>query len=90
MELTEVIDTIENSLSETSGKNILKLCNDFFPEEDFGKVLSDGIIDDMFHIILEEAAASRESCKNIYFFLLNEKVTIDEEEFYSEEEINNG
>ena len=44
----------------------------------------------MYNLILEEANENKKSAEDIYFFLLNEKITIDEDDFYTEEEINHG
>ena len=90
MEINEVISDIELALSISSNKRILQVCNKFLPDEDFGNELNDGIVNDMYYLIVDEIVESNEKAKDIYFYLLNEKITIDEDEFYLEEEINHG
>ena len=90
MDSCEVIEEIESTLSLSSNDKILHICNEYFPEEDFGNDFNSGIIDDMYNLILEEASENKKSAEDIYFFLLDEKITIDEDDFYTEEEINHG
>ena len=90
MDIQEVIRDIEESLTEAPEKKIIALCKEHFPEEDFGDFTNNGMIDDMYNVILDEVGFNNDSAKKIYYFLLNEKIIIDENEFYSEEEINHG
>jgi len=90
MDKMEVIVDIEKKLTEAKEDEIIKLCEKYFPEEDFGEYTNNGIIDDMYNIILNEASSNNEFAIDIYQFLLNEKITIDEDEFYLDEEINHG
>ncbi len=90
MDSYEAIEEIEATLSSSSNDKLLHICNEYFPEEDFGNDLNSGMVDDMYNLILEEANENKKSAEDIYFFLLDEKITIDEDDFYTEEEINHG
>jgi len=90
MELTEVLNDVEEALTDAHSTKLLHLCEEYFPEEDFGTDLKCGIIDDMYNLIIDEVRNNNESAIDIYYFLLNEKISIDENEFYTDEEINHG
>lgn len=90
MDITEVLADIEEHLTEAKDEKIIKLCEQYFPEENFGDFTNNGMIDDMFTVILDEVRSNPGTAKDLYCFLLNEKIIIDEDEFYSEEEINHG
>lgn len=90
MDSTEVLEILEETLSSISNKKLLLICEKYFFEEDFGSDIDSGMIDDMYNLILDEAEINNDFAKDIYFYLLNEKITIDEDEFYSEEEIDHG
>ena len=90
MDIMEVIADIEEVLTESKEDKIIGLCEEYFPEENFGDFSNNGMIDDMYNLILDEVGSNDDSAISIYHFLLNEKITIDEDEFYSEEEINHG
>jgi hypothetical protein len=73
-------------------EQIIKLSEHYFPYEKFdidGKY-SEEIIDDMLSLLINIAEDNYREAENMYFFLTNEKITIDEDEIYSEEEINYG
>ena len=82
MNIMEVIADIEEALTNAKEEKIIYLCKDYFPEEDFGDFSNNGMIDDMYNLILDEIGSNNESAKNIYYFLLNEKIIVDEDEFY--------
>lgn len=90
MNIVEALAEIEEELIKTPDIKIIKLCEKYFPEENFGEFTDNGMIDDMFNIIIEEAGSNNESAEDIYYFLLDEKISIDEDDFYNEEEINHG
>lgn len=90
MDSTEVLEILEETLSSIPNKKLLLICEKYFFEEDFGSDIDSGMIDDMYNLILDEAEINNDFAKDIYFYLLNEKITIDEDEFYSEEEIDHG
>jgi len=90
MDIAEAVKDIEESLTNSPDEKIINLCEKYFPEEDFGTFTDNGMIDDMYNLIINEVSSNKDSAKEIYYFLLNEKIIIDEDEFYSEEEINYG
>lgn len=90
MDLNDALKEIEECLLNSSDKKLLLLCNEFFPDEDFGTHPNSGIIDDMYNLVLDEASINNEKAQEIYYFLLDEKITIDEDDFYTEEEIDHG
>ena len=90
MDIAEAITDIEEELRSSQDKKVIKLCERYFPEEDFGEFTNNGMIDDMFNVIMSEVCHNKESAQDIYHFLLGEKISIDEDDFYNEEEINHG
>ena len=83
-------DAIEDILvSLHFDKDIITLSKKFFPYEKFNDSdeYNEGIIDDMLSVLVHLAESDNQVAEEIYFFLHNEKITIDEEEIYSEEEI---
>ncbi len=87
MKLQEAAAEIEEILSESSNLELLKICNTFFDEESFGDDINDGIIDDMFNILVNTSSSDKILAENIYYYLTDEKIIIDEEKFYLEEEL---
>lgn len=90
MDIKTAIDKILEEL--VYDEQIIKLSEHYFPYEKFdidGKY-SEEIIDDMLSLLLNIAEDNYREAENIFFFLTNEKITIDEDEIYSEEEINYG
>jgi len=89
MKLEKALRAIEDKLSIAKDETIYEICNEYFPEENFG-VRTAGLVDDLFNIMLNTAQEDKEVAVDIYDFLFNEKITIDEEDLYLEEEINHG
>jgi hypothetical protein len=90
MDIEDALMDIEEELIKSHDVKVIKLCEKYFPEENFGEFTDNGMIDDMFNVIISEAGSNKESAKDIYYFLLDEKISIDEDDFYNEEEINHG
>ncbi len=90
MDKKEVENDISDFLTQSSDSKVASICKKYFKEEDFGDELIHGLVNDMYNIILDEVVSSDNFAIELYYFLLDEKITIDEDEFYSEEEINHG
>jgi len=90
LNITNAMDEILEILS--FDEQIIKLSEHYFPYEKFdidGKY-SEQIIDDMLSMLIYIAEDNYREAENMYYFLTDEKITIDDDEFYSEEEINHG
>ena len=89
MSFEDVLEEIEEELKKTEGDGILEICETFFDEESFSdeQHLDEGMIEDMFNIIIDEVTSNKDTAEKIYLYLFDEKITIDEDEFYSEEEL---
>ncbi len=91
MKLEEVSSDIAVELENVSNNFLFEICDEFFPEEDFGKDdPKSGIVDVMYNLIMNEVESDSETAELLYFCLFNEKITIDDDEFYEEEELNHG
>lgn len=87
MTLTEAVEEIEELLKESTEEDILYICNTYFDEENFGDDLSEGVINDMYNIIISEASSNKNFSEEVYEYLSDEKIIIEEDELYLEEEL---
>lgn len=75
----EAYEEIEKELNFISNEKLLKIANDVMPEEAVGLIDNDEMKQEVIQILLETLEVDDEGMENIYFYLLDEKISIEEE-----------
>jgi len=87
MTITEICLAIEKELNYVDNEKISEIAGEIVPEESIGKIDNDDMKDEVIQIIVEKAELDEESAELTYFYLFDEKISIEKENesFYNEE-----
>ncbi len=84
----EAIDEIEKELNFINNEKLLEITENIIPEESVGIIDNDDMKQDIIQILLETIESDNEEVEDTYFYLLDEKISIEEkkESLYETEE----
>ena len=86
MTLDDIYKELEPALENADTKILKEICVEMFPEEDFSDIEDNDIANDLFKIITEEIKVDKAKAEFVYFFLFDEKININDDQFIDVDE----